>query len=422
MIIFLKNAGSLLISLRSLRNLLSCMALLLCQLPMNAHAEDATLQQSKGSLVIIGGALRVDNAVVWQRIVQQAGGKGAKIAVIPAAAGSPERSGGFAVKSLNQHGAQAFLIPLSVKHAQFKPEDIVNDAVWLDKLKNASGVYFTGGDQGRIVQALVKPDGSKTAMLEAIWALHQRGGVIAGSSAGAAIMSTTMFYDAKPVLPTLKSGVTDGKEIAAGLGFIGPDVFIDQHLIIRGRFARMLPVMLKKNYKLGLGVDENTAMVVSNQGEVEVIGYKGAILFDLSQAKTDDSQKNFNLSNARISYLDRGDRFNLRSRTLVPSTDKLLHKLNPAQANNADHRFYPDILANTVVTDLMFHLIDGKQERAIGLAFGMDNPAELGFEFNFSKVAESLGYFSSASGAESYTIHNLRLDIRPVSMNLPIYK
>lgn len=314
------------------------------------------------------------------------------------------------------------MIPLSVKHAQFKPEDIVNDAVWLDKLKNASGVYFTGGDQGRIVQALVKPNGNKTAMLEAIWALYQRGGVIAGSSAGAAIMSTTMFYDAKPVLPTLKLGVTDGKEIAAGLGFIGPDVFIDQHLIIRGRFARMLPVMLKKNYKLGLGVDENTAMVVNNQSEVEVIGYKGAILFDLSQAKTDDSQKNFNISNARISYLDRGDRFNLRSRTLAPSTDKLLHKLNPAQTNNADHRFYPDILANTVVTDLMFHLIDGKQERAIGLAFGMDNPAELGFEFNFSKVAESLGYFSSASGAESYTVHNLRLDIRPVSMNLPIYK
>jgi len=404
--------------------LLSCLALLLCQLPMNAHAEDST--QPQGSLVIIGGALRVDNAVVWQRIVQQAGGKGAKIAVIPAAAGSPEKSGGFAVESLNQHGAQAFMIPLSVRHAQFKPQDIVNDPAWLNKLKDASGVYFTGGDQGRIVQALVKPDGSKTAMLEAIWALYQRGGVIAGSSAGAAIMSTTMFYDAKPVLPTLKLGVTDGKEIAAGLGFIGPDVFIDQHLIIRGRFARMLPVMLKKNYKLGLGIDENTAMVVSNHGEVEVIGYKGAILFDLSQATTDGSQKNFNISNAHISYLDRGDRYNLRSKTLTPSADKLQGKINPSQTGsaeqNTDQRFYPDILANTVVTDLMFHLVDGRQERAIGLAFGMDAQPELGFEFSFNKVAESLAYYSNASGAESYTIHNLRLDIRPVTMNLPLYK
>ncbi|MES2041762.1 MAG: cyanophycinase [Pseudomonadota bacterium] len=403
-----------------LSNLLSCLALLIWQLPMNAHAEDAI--QAQGSLVAIGGALRMDNAPVWQRIVLQAGGKGARIAVIPAAAGNPEKSGAFAVEALNQNGAQAFLIPLSVRHAQFKPQEIVNDAAWLDKLKDASGVFFTGGDQGRIVQALVKPDGSKTAMLEAIWALYQRGGVIAGSSAGAAIMSTTMFYDAKPVLPTLKLGVTDGKEIAAGLGFIGPDVFIDQHLIIRGRFARMLPVMLKKNYKLGLGVDENTAVVISNQGEVEIIGYKGAILFDLSQATTDGTQKNFNISNARISYLDRGDRFNLRSKTLTPSADKLHHKLNPAQASNTDQRFYPDILANTVVTDLMFHLIDGKQERAIGLAFGMDAQPALGFEFSFSKVAESQGYYSNASGAESYTVHNLRLDVRPVSMNLPLYK
>ncbi|MFZ6680549.1 cyanophycinase [Undibacterium sp. Tian12W] len=416
MTISLKNSSWL------LRSLLSWLTLLIWQLPMNAHAEDNTQQQSKGSLVIIGGALRIDNSVVWQRIVQQAGGKGARIAVIPAAAGSPEKSGGFAVESLNQHGAQAFLVPLSVKHAQFKPQDIVNDPAWLGKLNNASGVFFTGGDQGRIVQALVKPDGDKTAMLEAIWALYQRGGVIAGSSAGAAIMSTTMFYDAKPVLPTLKLGVADGKEIAAGLGFIGPDVFIDQHLIIRGRFARMLPVMLKKNYKLGLGVDENTAMVVSNQGEVEVIGYKGAILFDLSQATTDGAQKNFNVSNARISYLDRGDRFNLHTRTLTPSVDKLQNKLNPAQAYNTDQRFYPDILANTVVTDLMFHLIDSKQERAIGLAFGMDTQPELGFEFSFSKVADSQGYYSNASGAESYTLHNLRLDIRPVSMNLPLYK
>ncbi|MCH8622595.1 cyanophycinase [Undibacterium sp. TS12] len=389
---------------------------------MNSHAEDTSPQQSTGSLVIIGGALRMDNAGVWQRIVQQAGGKGAKIAVIPAAAGSPEKSGAFAVESLNQNGAQAFLIPLSVKHAQFKPEDIVSNAAWLDKLKDASGVYFTGGDQGRIIEALVRPDGSRTAMLDAIWALYQRGGVIAGSSAGAAIMSTTMFYDAKPVLPTLKLGVTDGKEIAAGLGFIGPDVFIDQHLIIRGRFARMLPVMLKKNYRLGLGVDENTAMVVNNQGEVEVIGYKGAILFDLSQATTDDKQKNFNISNARISYLDRGDRFNLRSKVLTPAADKLAGKLSQTQAYQSDQRFYPDILANTVLTDLMFHLMDGKQERAIGLAFGMDAQPELGFEFSFSKVAESQGYYSGASGAESYTVHSLRLDIRPVSMNLPLYK
>jgi cyanophycinase len=116
--------------------------------------------------------------------------------------------------------------------------------------------------------------------------MYRRGGVIAGTSAGAAIMSSTMFGRPKPVLATLKLGVTDGKEITSGLGFIGDDVFVDQHLLVRGRFARMLPAMLaKKGYKLGLGIDENTAMVVRPNRDVEVIGYKGALVVDLAGAK-----------------------------------------------------------------------------------------------------------------------------------------
>ena len=68
-----------------------------------------------------------------------------------------------------------------------------------------------------------------------------RGGVIAGTSAGAAIMSATMFYDPPlEVMPVLKNGVVDGKDIAPGLGFIGTDVFVDQHLLARGRFAELI--------------------------------------------------------------------------------------------------------------------------------------------------------------------------------------
>jgi cyanophycinase len=99
-------------------------------------------------------------------------------------------------------------------------------------------------------------------VLDALWDMYRRGGVIAGTSAGAAIMSSTMFGRPRAVLATLKLGVTDGKEITSGLGFIGEDVFVDQHLLVRGRFARMLPAMLAKGYKLGLGIDEDTAMVV----------------------------------------------------------------------------------------------------------------------------------------------------------------
>lgn len=394
-----------------------------CLAPACAQAQPAT---TPGALVIIGGALRNDNAVVWEKIVQLAGGKGAKIAVFPSAAGSPAQAGQRLANTLNRYGADAFVVPLSVKLKDVDYRQIASDAEWVAKVRAAGGVYFAGGDQGRITQALVAADGSKTPLLQAIWDVYEKGGVIAGSSAGAAIMSSTMFYDAMPVLPTLQLGVTDGKEIAPGLGFIGNDVFIDQHAIIRGRFARMLPVMLKKNYKLGLGIDENSALVVQNRREVEVIGYKGAVMLDLSQAASDKSIKQFNLANVRISYLDQGDRINLESKIVTPAADKLAGKIDPKQPYHSAPRFYGDVLGNTAVVDLLQDLIDNSQQQVIGLAFGDEPPPanaknRTGFEFKFTKVAESVGYYSGASGAESTTVLNVRMDVRPVQMAQPLY-
>ena len=372
-----------------------------------------------GSLVIIGGALRTDNAVVWQKIVSLAGGKGARIAVFPSASGNPQQAGDKLAATLMQYGAEAFVVPLSVKFKDIDYKQVAQDAAWADKVRSAGGVYFAGGDQGRITQALVAADGSKTPLLQAVWQVYEKGGVIAGSSAGAAIMSSTMFYDAMPVLPTLQQGVTDGKEIAPGLGFIGTDVFIDQHAIIRGRFARMLPVMVKNNYKLGLGVDENTAMVVRQRRELEVIGYKGVVMLDLSGASTDPKQPAFNLVNARISYLDSGDQLNLQTKAVTPAKDKLAGKLDPAKPYYSAPRFFGDILGNTAVVDMLQDLIDNSQKEVLALAFGQTGGA---FEFRFAKTAESVGYYSGASGAESTTVLNVRMDVRPVQMAQPLYR
>ncbi len=372
-----------------------------------------------GNLLIIGGALRPDNAAVWQKMVELSGGKGAKIAVFPSASASPEKSGKKLVAILQSYGADAFLVPLAVKWKGQDYQKIAQDPALAAQVAASGGVYFAGGDQGRITQALKNPDGTHTALLQAVWQVYQKGGVIGGSSAGAAIMSSTMFYDAQAVLPTLQQGVLDGKEIAPGLGFIGDDVFIDQHAIIRGRFARMLPVMLKKNYKLGLGIDENTAMWVKGRREVEIIGYKGAILLDLSNASSDPKQTGFNLSNAKISYLDTGDKFDLQSKILTPGLDK--EALDPAKPYFSTPRFFADVLGNTAVVDLLHDLIDNQQKKVIGLA--MDNtPGQLGFEFTFSKTLESKGYFSAQLGGENYTVWQIRMDVRAVVPAVPLYR
>lgn len=381
-----------------------------------------------GSLVIIGGALRTDNIQVWSTIVAQAGGKGSKIAVIPVASSNPERAGKFAADTLKKYGADAYVIPLSVKlnDANGNPtyQQLSHDAKWVKALQNSSGVFFTGGDQGRITKALLEENGDRTPLLNAIWTLYQHGGVIAGTSAGAAIMSTTMFYDAKDTLSTLKFGVNEGKEIAPGLGFIGGDIFIDQHLIIRGRFARMLPAMREKSYRIGLGIDENTALLVHAQKEVEIIGYKGAILIDLSAAESDPTIFDFHLKNVRIHYLDNGDKFEIQAKHITPAPEKTLITTSMQDDDQLSADFYTNIIGNTAVVELMTNLIDSKHAKATGIAFGgkqSDKP-ELGFEFTFSKTPNTRGYFSNNSGAEAFTVIDLRLDIKPIKMQYPLYR
>ncbi|WP_273028334.1 cyanophycinase [Massilia timonae] len=385
-----------------------------------SHAADAEPKPPKGSLVIIGGALRADNDAVWERIVELAGGKGARVAVFASASASPERAGNYLVERLNRYGADAFFVPVAERLDGADGRAAADDPKLAEAVRTAGGAYFSGGDQGRITDVLRRADGSNTRVLDALWDMYRRGGVIAGSSAGAAIMSSTMFGHPRSILSTLQHGVDDGRQITRGLGFIGDDVFIDQHLLVRGRFARMLPAMLAKGYKIGLGIDENTAMVVNARRDVEVIGYRGALLVDLSEAATRDGS--FNLANGRLSYLDNGDRFNLATKTFMPAPEKAHGKVDAKKPYWRGPLFSADILGNGTVVDLMAKLIDSDQVDAIGLSLDSPNAErpDLGFEFKLSRVSESVGYQSAFS--EAYSVYNVRLDIRPIVVQRPLYQ
>jgi cyanophycinase len=380
----------------------------------------AAPDRPRGSLVIIGGGLRVTNAEVWEKVVALAGGKGARIAVLPTAAQNPAKEASLTVDALNRYGARAFVVPVAPLLAGTDVRKAADDPALADAIRKAGGAFFTGGDQARITGALRRADGSNTAVLDALWALYRRGGVIAGTSAGAAIMSSTMFYDPPlDVMPVLKNGVVDGKDVAPGLGFIGTDVFVDQHLLARGRFGRMLPAMLAKGYTLGLGIDENTAAVVGPARDVTVIGYRGALVLDLLEATVDKAQPRFNVSNARISYLDSGDSFNLATRAYVPGPGK-----EPVDRKYVEHRapiFYTDILGNTAVADLLEKLADSDLQRAVGVAFeGPDSQSpERGFEFTFTRVPDSAEYVTNREDA--YSIYRIRMDVRPVRVRQPFY-
>lgn len=378
-------------------------------------------QAPRGSLLIAGGAVRGDNAVIWQRMVQLAGGPGARIAVLPSASANPARAGAYLAAGLNKYGADAFVVPLSVRMPDRDYKHDAEDEAIARSIREAGGVYFSGGDQALITQALVRPDGTRTAVLDAIWDVYRRGGVIAGTSAGAAIMSSTMFYDAKTVFGTLSEGV-NGRELTAGLGFIGDDIFVDQHLLARGRFARMLPAMLKKGYKLGIGIDENSAVIISGRRKVEVVGYQGALLVDLSRATVDKQVKDFNLSNARLSYLDRDDVYDLATRKYTPSADKVEGKVDPQKPYLKEPVYSTDVLGHNTILILMSKLVDNSETQAIGIATAgpLDPRQDLGFEFKLTRDDDTTGY--SSATMDAYTVLDMRLDVRPLRITRPWYK
>lgn len=387
----------------------------------------STLAQAQ-TAIVIGGALKFDNDSVWQRVVDEAGGPQARFVVFGTAAANPARSAAQIVEALNRRGAKAEALAITPQLPADQLAAALRDPVLLDKVRSARGVFFSGGAQEHIT-ATFQPGGKTTPMLDAIWDVYRRGGVVAGTSAGAAIMSRVMFRDAQDVLEVLGGQLRPGREIDQGLGFVGPDLFIDQHFLKRGRIGRMLPLMVAQGLRVGLGIEENSAAVIKGH-QAEVIGARGALFVDLRDASTDRTLGAFNLQNARLSYLERGDRIDLKTGAVVASEAKRSSSpIDPAASDFKPYfknePFYPDILGDNTIAQAMAQLLDSPATELRGLAARLgpqgDVRGQPGFEFRLYKGADTRGWFTGAFGGEDYTVVNVHLDVRPVRVNSPLY-
>ena len=402
-------------------------------LPLLASAaEDPKIdirQRGQGWAFVIGGGLKSDNEVVWKRLVALAGGPGARFVVLGTASNNPTAAGDQAADQLRRYGAVAETLPVSPLLKEPAIAAAVRDAQLVARVRAAKGVFMTGGSQDRIVDNFY-PGGRATPLLQAIWDVYRSGGVVAGTSAGAAIMSATMFRDAPDVLKVMKGRWAEGEEVGPGLGFVGPDLFVDQHFLKRGRLGRMLPLMAAKGYRIGLGVEENSAAAVRGD-EVEVVGGK-ALFVDLSEATSDPKLGAYNIRGARLSLLDEGDRLNTATRTLTPSKAKLAGQLlDPASPSYKPYYtrqpFQLDFFGDNVIAVSMGLLIDAHYAEIEGMAFDPlpaagDPLATLGFRARLYKGPGSRGWYTEATGAEDYTVQDLRLDVSPVRMAQPLFQ
>lgn len=206
-------------------------------------------------LVVVGGGTRPPEAM--KRFIEWAGGNSANILVVPWATSEPESSFEYLRKDMAELG------PRSIVLAPVAPLTEEKKNTLLAQLKDASGVFFTGGDQVKTMEVL--KDGSlATALRER----YESGVVFGGTSAGAAIMSTQMITGEGDFT------VIDGGKVQTivGLGLLPDDVIVDQHFIKRQRQNRLFGLILQSGRKYGIGIDEDTALLVIDNRFGEVVG------------------------------------------------------------------------------------------------------------------------------------------------------
>ncbi len=257
-----------------------------------------------GHLVIVGGAmdLRQDKRIL-RRFVELSGGAGARIRVISAASGDPPAAWASV--------APAFA-DLGVRDCQWVPiadRAAADSAEVTAALLQAEGLFLTGGDQNRLMALLWE-----TRAFGALHtAFHLHGCCVGGTSAGAAVMSRHMLAQGEATrLPE--------KEVAnldLGLGFV-PGAIIDQHFSERGRLGRLLSAVAQRPELLGVGIDEDTALVIERGTAIDVIGQGAVTVVDGRRMHTNatliEARERLEMLGVRLHLLPAGRRYSANPR------------------------------------------------------------------------------------------------------------
>ncbi|MFQ4138939.1 cyanophycinase [Nodosilinea sp. PGN35] len=258
--------------------------------------------QHPGALVIIGGAEdKEGDCTVLREFVRAAGGVKARIAVMTAATSLPGEVGDEYIRVFERIGAESVEIVNTDRREDSEREDA------LRKVSEATGIFFTGGDQSRIVDFI-----KDTPLDELIHQRHREGAVIGGTSAGAAMMPDEMIVGGSSV----SNPSVDAVEMGPGMAFL-PGIVVDQHFAQRGRLGRLLAALVLQPAVLGLGIDEDTGIVVEGD-EFTVIGRGAVTVVDETSATHNNLEgllhdEPIALCGVKLHILPQGYRFNLKT-------------------------------------------------------------------------------------------------------------
>ncbi|MGP1386302.1 MAG: cyanophycinase [Thainema sp.] len=295
----------------------------------------ATTRQ-QGQLVIIGGAEDRDGECqVLREFLRCAGGLDAKIVVMTVATELTREVGDDYIRTFERLGVEEIQIIDTVYR-----EDADAPRA-LEAIRQATGVFFTGGDQSRITEIL-----KDTEIDRLLHERHAEGLVIGGTSAGAAMMPDMMIVEGDSETNPRVEIVMMGP----GMGFL-PGVAIDQHFAQRGRIGRLMAAMAQQSISLGLGIDENTAVVVDGD-RLRVVGEGAVTVVDMAELSYSNlseilRDEDLALCNVKVHILPNDYEYDLASHspiidgqalnsTQTSSQTSAKTEAKPAEANTAE--------------------------------------------------------------------------------------
>ena len=278
------------------------------------------MQKIKGTLIPIGGnedkgieademyTLEFIEEGILYHVVKEAGGIDANIVVIPTASSIPVEVGENYLTAFSTLGCK------NVKVLDIRSKEDSETEHAIDLIKNANCVMFSGGDQSKITDRI----GNTTIhnILAERYKIEE-GFVIAGTSAGAMVMTNEMIAGGSATEAFIKGAVT----MYNGLALI-PELIIDTHFIRRGRFGRQSEAVAKFPNLIGFGLAEDTGMIIKNNNTCTVIGSGMVIVFD-GKSLTHNNEKvlekgtPMTMANLTVHVLSNGDQYDLKNRKVI---------------------------------------------------------------------------------------------------------
>jgi cyanophycinase len=261
----------------------------------------------KGYLFIIGGGERAHE---MKKFIDLAGGFDSRIVFIPMASGEPLSYAKEEVEKMKKLGCKNVDFILCNRTGADLDSNVA-------KLNNTKGVFFLGGDQSLLTAAV---SGSK--LFEKIKSIYNEGGVLGGTSAGAAVMSEVMITgdelinkDTTNIFQTIQKG---NVKTTVGFGFVTKAI-IDQHFVIRKRLNRLISVVLEHPKLIGVGIDESTGIIVKPNDTFEVFGGRTVVVIDPSNVKNIRTTEEGLLSarDMKFHILQAGDKYDLNTRRII---------------------------------------------------------------------------------------------------------